>query len=122
MRDDLPSYRDGKGAGFRRHSPASRDGARKVNPKRKTLCDEYYELILAAGRTGMSGEDIAAIVDREPYLIRPRLTDLKNARRIVAKSGERRAGYYGVDNTVWIAACFASKTDVEQGDLFGEAA
>ena len=122
MRDDLPSCRDGKGAGFRRHSPASRDGARKVNPKRKTLCDEYYDLILAAGRAGMSGEDIAAIVDREPYLIRPRLTDLKNARRIVAKRDERRAGYYGVDNTVWIAACFAPKADVEQGDLFGEAA
>lgn len=122
MRDDLPNYRDGEGAGFRRHSPASRDGARKVNPKRKTLCDEYYDLILQAGPKGMSGEDIAAIVEREPYLIRPRLTDLKNAGRIVEKADERRPGYYGVNNTVWIASCFVPRAEGEQGDLFGEAA
>lgn len=119
MNNDLPRYRDGEGAGFRPHSEASKDGARMVNPKRLTLCDEYHELILAAGRAGMSGEDIAAIVDRDPYLIRPRLTDLKNQGKIVAKVDERRPGYYGVDNTVWIAACFAPKAYTGQGDLFG---
>lgn len=88
-----------------------------------TLCDEYYALIVGSGRIGMSGENIAAIVDREPYLIRPRLTDLKNIGRIVAKTDERRPGNYGVDNTVWIASCFAPKPVDEsgQGDLFGQA-
>jgi hypothetical protein len=118
--DDLPSYRGGEGAGFRPHSPASMDGARLVNPKRLTLCERYYQLILQSGQRGMSAEDIAAIVEREPYLIRPRLTDLKNVGRVVAKADERRAGHYGVDNTVWIAACFGPKTSSEQGDLFVE--
>lgn len=122
MVDALPSYRGGEGAGFRVHSEASKDGARKVNPKRLTLCDQYYTLILDSQHRGMSGENIAAIVERDPYLIRPRLTDLKNQGKIVVKVDERRPGYYGVDNTVWIAACFAPKADAGQGDLFGVAA
>jgi hypothetical protein len=122
MADDLPSYRDGEGAGFRAHSEASKDGARMVNPKRLTLCDEYYELILDTRYAGMSAEGIATIVERQPYLIRPRLTDLKNQGKIVVKVDERRPGYCGVDTTVWIAACFAPKAYTGQGDLFGEAA
>lgn len=119
---DLPSYRDGEGAGYRRNSEASQDGARMVNPKRQTLCDRYYDLIVQSGRKGMSAEDIAAIVDSAPYLVRPRLTDLKNKGKVVVKADERRTGHYGVDNTVWIARCFAPHPQCDQADLFNEAA
>lgn len=116
---DLPEYPEG--AGFRRHSEASKQGARHINPKRPTLCATYYELVLEAGPSGITGDEIAERVDAEVYLVRPRLTDLKELGKIVSK-GERREGAHGVGTTVWIAACFAPEIDRPQGDLFDEAA
>ena len=119
MTDYLPDYP--AGAGFRRNSEASKDGARHINAKRPTLLATYYQMVLDAGPAGITGDEIAALIDGEAYLIRPRLTDLKELGRIVAK-GARREGAHGVGVTIWIAACFAPKEDQPQGDLFGEAA
>jgi hypothetical protein len=117
--DDLPQYPEG--AGFQPGSEASKDGARHINPHRPTLCATYYQIVLDAGVDGITGDEIAALVDGEAYLIRPRLTDLKELGRIASK-GERREGAHGVGVTIWVAACFAPKVDDPQGTLFGEAA
>ena len=119
MTDDLPEYP--AGAGFRRGSEASEDGARHINAKRPTLLATYYQMVFDAGPGGITGDEIAAMVDGEAYLIRPRLTDLKELGKIVTK-GERREGAHGVAVTIWIAACYAPKVDQPQRDLFGEAA
>lgn len=117
---DPPSYRDGEGAGYRKHSEASKDGARAANPKRPTKCDQYFALIEARERQGMTADEIAGVSGDEEYLIRPRLTDLKNAGRVV-ETGERRMGNRKIRNTVWIAKRFASQPDSGQGDLFEQA-
>ena len=121
--NDPPSYRDGEGAGVRAHSEASKDGARAANPQRKNKCDRYFLLVEARSAAGITADEIAGETGDDEYLIRPRLTDLKNAGRIV-ETGERRMGNRNVRNTVWIASRFAPKPDDSdgQGDLFGSPA
>lgn len=116
---ELPEYP--RGAGFQRGSEASREGARHINPKRPTLLATYYDIVLAAGPDGITGDEIAEMIEGEAYLVRPRLTDLKELGKIVSK-GERREGAHGVGVTIWIAACFAPEIDRPQRDLFDEAA
>lgn len=116
---DLPEYPEGPG--YQRGSAASFEGAIHIDAKRPTLCAAYYEMVLAAGPNGITGDEIAAKTDAEVYLIRPRLTDLKELGKIVS-TGERREGAHGVGTTVWVAARYAPAADQPQGELFGEAA
>jgi hypothetical protein len=116
---DLPEYP--QGAGFQRNSEASKEGARHINARRPTLLAMYHELVLAAGPDGITGDEIAEMTEGEAYLVRPRLTDLKELGKIVSK-GERREGAHGVSVTIWVASCFAPEIDRPQGDLFDVAA
>ncbi len=87
--------------------PPSRHGeetsaaaATAIRPDARTIRASALAAICAAPR-GLTGSEVVAIVGRDPWVVRPRLTELKIAGEIV-KTASTRKGPRGAWEYVWI--------------------
>jgi hypothetical protein len=78
----------------------SRDAACAVAPSAHTMCETVFEALKAAEPFGLTADEAAAKVGHKPGYIRPRLTELKLAGRVV-KTEARRRNESGLSAAVW---------------------
>ena len=76
--------------------------------------------IRSQGRTGATADEVADRYDWERYSSRPRLSELKAAKAIVA-TAERRKGASGRSQCVWIVAELGPSNDDGQLSLLDAA-
>jgi hypothetical protein len=80
----------------------SRDAAVAVAASSPLLRERVYAAIKGTGARGMTPDEAAAAVGKTIMAVRPRVTELAKASRIVP-TGERRANESGLKAKVWKA-------------------
>ena len=80
----------------------SRAAARAVSASAPLLRERVYAAIRAAGELGRTPDEAAGDVGESVLAVRPRVTELAKAERIVA-TGERRKNESGLKAKVWRA-------------------
>ena len=80
----------------------SRDAAFIVAPRAREIREQVYEIIKGAGPIGLTADEVAEKLDRKPGYIRPRLSELRAAERIIP-TGERRRNASNLSAQVWRA-------------------
>ena len=82
----------------------SRDAARAVAGDASTLREKVYAAVLGAGARGLTADEAAVVVERTPFAVRPRFTELAKASPPRIKpTGERRANDSGLKAKAWRA-------------------
>lgn len=79
----------------------SRDAAINIRGRAGNLQAKVLTAIIAAGARGLTADEAAAALGETVLAIRPRVTELKEQRRI-ERSGERRKNASGMNAAVWI--------------------
>jgi predicted transcriptional regulator len=77
----------------------SNEAARKIEPRAGTLRELAYATI-SHSSAGLTADEVAARMGETVLAIRPRLTELKLAGRIV-RTGQRRRNISGMNAAVW---------------------
>ncbi len=80
----------------------SRAAAKALLPRLASVQSMVLSVINAAGTTGATGDEIAAILGWERHSVRPRTAELRKAGKI-RDSGQRRANATGRAAIVWAA-------------------
>lgn len=78
----------------------SRDAARAVEPDAAVLREKAYSALARAGERGWTADEVAALLHRNILSVRPRISELAKANRIV-RTGERRKNESGLRAAVW---------------------
>lgn len=97
----MPYLHDGGAGGFR-DTDTSRAGAEAISEDLPKLQRLVMGIIRHAGKVGATGDEIARALGWEKWRVRPRTSELRNARKIM-DSGLRRQSDAGVQSIVWIA-------------------
>lgn len=87
----------------RRDADTRRAAADRIAPKAERLQRVVYAAFAAAGSDGLTADEAAERLQLSPFTVRPRVTELRHAGRIV-DSGRRRANRSGATAIVWTAA------------------
>ena len=87
--------------GFREPT-TSREAAQAVTLSAPLLRERVYAVVRAAGAKGLTPDEAAAAIGETVLAVRPRMTELKLAGRIV-ETGERRANASGLKAKAWRA-------------------
>lgn len=83
----------------------SRDAAAVVRGRAAVLRDRAFAEIAAAGRSGLTADQVAARLGESVLSVRPRVTELAKANPArIAPTGERRTNDSGLKAKVWRAA------------------
>lgn len=83
-------------------SETSAEAYNSVKPKLPTLREQVLTLVTNAGTVGLTASEVIAATGELDYSIRPRLTELKKAGKVLA-SGKRKNSR-GSNETVFVAA------------------
>jgi DNA-directed RNA polymerase specialized sigma24 family protein len=83
-----------------KESTTSRDAARKIAPRVKTLREQVLVTLQAVWPLGLTADEVAAKMGKSILSVRPRLSELRLANEIVPTTA-RRPNDSGVDATVW---------------------
>ena len=86
----------------RHDEPTSRAAAKRFKSDAKTIRTAVLAAVCGSMR-GLIGSEVVAIVGRDPWVVRPRLTELKDAGAII-KSQATRPGPSGIRERVWLPA------------------
>jgi DNA-directed RNA polymerase specialized sigma24 family protein len=90
--------------GHKERGGTSEAAARAVAGDADNLQREVYRAFVAAGRDGLTADEVAARVGRSVLSVRPRVTELAHAERPwIARTGERRRNESGHSAAVWRA-------------------
>lgn len=93
-------YRDRPG--HKERGGTSEAAARSTAPDADTLRREVYYAFLAAGAAGLTADEVAAKLGRSVLSVRPRVSELANAKRPwIIRTGERRKNASGQTAAVW---------------------
>ncbi len=93
---DLPGYKE---------QTTSRDAAIAFNKPARTLRALVYRTIGASGPAGRTADEVATGVDRSPFAVRPRLSELARMEPpMIRHTGERRKNSSGIFAAVWRVA------------------
>jgi predicted Rossmann fold nucleotide-binding protein DprA/Smf involved in DNA uptake len=76
-----------------------KEAARKIDPHANTLRETAYATI-SHSSAGLTADEVATRMGETVLAIRPRLTELKLAGRIV-RTGQRRKNVSGMNAAVW---------------------
>lgn len=96
--------------GYRRDG-ASREAAEHVAGKAKTVREQVFDTLTTAPR-GLTTDECAARLGREPWELRPRMSELVAAKRVI-ETPERRQGKSGLRISVWAVVPAANDGGVE---------
>lgn len=80
----------------------SREAARAVAPGARAGRERVFDAIAASGSGGMTADEAAALLGRRESYVRPRVTELFKAGRIVPTGG-RRQNETGLPAKLWRA-------------------
>ena len=75
--------------------------AETLAPRLPSIQRQVIAVIKAAGATGATGDEVAAVLGWERFAVRPRTAELRKAGAI-CDSGQRRANASGRTAIVWI--------------------
>lgn len=78
----------------------SKDAARSINGRAAQLRNRAFAAIAAAGRSGISADEVAAAIGETVLAVRPRITELLKRDKI-EPTGERRKNASGASAAVW---------------------
>jgi len=95
----LRPYPDGPGF---KEPTTSRDAAVRISSKAATLRERALEAIWEAGSRGLTADECGAKLGEDWRAIRPRLSELAKAGKIV-RTGERRTNDTGLKAAAWTA-------------------
>jgi hypothetical protein len=84
-------------------SGTSQEAAAKIAPSVGRLCEIILKEFREAGDTGLTADEAARRVEKSPFYVRPRITELK-ARGALVPVGIRRANESGLMAMVFKAA------------------
>lgn len=96
---ELAPYPDSPG---HKEPTTSRDAARAVAGSASLLRERVFAAVRSAGARGFTPDEAAAAIGETVLAVRPRMTELKLAGRIV-ETGERRANASGLKAKAWRA-------------------
>lgn len=100
--DPRSPYRDAPG--HKERAGTSEAAARKITSDADNLRREVYRAVLAAGRVGLTADEVAAKVGRGVLSVRPRLSELAHFDSPwIERTGERRRNESGHTAAVWRA-------------------
>jgi hypothetical protein len=92
--------------GFK-ESTTSKDAAHKVAGQAMTLREQVLKVLQVKGPDGMTADEIAHVVGRSEFSIRPRVSELRKQKLVHEKttkgSVERRDNESGMSAIVWVA-------------------
>lgn len=85
----------------------SRDAARKMAPRARTLRDQVWATLRNVYPAGLTADEIGTRIGRTEFSVRPRCSELRATGRIkplILPSGkiERRTNASGLDANVWV--------------------
>lgn len=81
---------------------ARREAHEKAQETAETRRQEVYDLVRASP-AGMTADEVAKVLGRAPYTIRPRITELKKCGLLIP-IGRRPGMFSAVRITIWRAA------------------
>lgn len=81
----------------------SQVAAAAIAAESPTIRGEVYRLIVRAGSTGRTNEELARAIGREESTVSARVNELHDKLRLIRDSGQRRKTTAGRDAIVWIA-------------------
>jgi hypothetical protein len=96
---DLPLFRYPAQPGFKAGG-TSRDAARAVAAGAPNVREKVFDAIAASEPRGLTADEAASAVGRKPAYIRPRISELRAAGRIMP-SGELRKNESNLSAKVW---------------------
>jgi predicted ArsR family transcriptional regulator len=79
----------------------SREAAVKTAPRAPTMRDQVLIALRDVWPAGLTADEVAAVLGRSQFAIRPRLSELKDMGKIAATE-TRRKNDSGLSATVWI--------------------
>lgn len=94
-----PRYPDVPG---HRARDTSADAARSMRPVAPKLRERVLATIMASGHHGLTADQVAARMGRSILSVRPRLSELVDA-RLIRDTGDRRQNESGKSAIVWMA-------------------
>ncbi len=84
----------------RHDEPTSKEAAQAIRSEARTIRAAVLSAVYAS-RHGLIGSEVVTIVGRDPWVVRPRLTELKDAGYII-KTYQTRPGPSGRPECVWL--------------------
>lgn len=90
-----------------KESTTSRDAARKMAPRARTLRDQVWATLRNVYPAGLTADETALRIGRSELSIRPRLSELRALKKIAPSimldgKTERRPNASGLSATVWV--------------------
>ena len=96
---DLFSYPNRPGW---KESTTSRDAAEKVAARAPSLRDQVLQLLVNVWPAGMTADEVASAIGRTEFSVRPRLSELREAGKILPTT-MTRPNKSGVQARVWVS-------------------
>lgn len=90
-----------KSPGFKEPT-TSRDAARKFAGHARTLRDDVLTVIIAAGPTGATADEVADKLRQSVLAVRPRVSELREQKQIERHATLRRKNGSGMSAAVWV--------------------